>query len=159
MGTPIAIPSISGIVGQPVTEYGRRGPISTARTLDNDRTTVDMFTARFKNDVTSWLTVTNDTRFAYYDRFFFFFFAQTATNCSNAVVCANPVINGNLNVPYAYGGPAGYSQSTNGAQNITTAIAKFNTGFLRHELITGVDVNNQNDDRIALANSITKTGR
>jgi catecholate siderophore receptor len=134
-------------------EYGVPRELFYGKNTDNDKTSVDMFTARFKHDFTNWLTVTNDTRFAYYQRFF----AQTATSCGGAT-CGDAVNAGNLNVNYAPGGPAGFSQSTNGAQNITTAVAKFNTGFLRHELIAGVDVNNQNDHRTALENSIGKVG-
>ena len=151
MGTPIAQSTIPGVVGRPVTEFGAPRTNFYGVNTDNDRTSVDMFTARFKNDVNNWLTITNDTRFAYYDRFF----AQTATSCGNTVLrpCGNGVIGGNLNIPYTPGGPAGYDQSSTGAQNVTTAIAKFHTGFLRHELIAGVDVNGQSDSRIALANS------
>lgn len=153
MGTPIALSTIPGVVGQPLTEFGVPRTLFYGVNTDNDKTSVDMFTARFKHDVNNWLTITNDTRFAYYDRFF----AQTATSCA-AASCGNAVINGNLNVNYAPGGPAGYDQNSNGGQNITTAIAKFHTGFLRHELITGVDVNFQDDRRFALTNSVAKGG-
>ena len=152
MGTPIALTS-TNLVGRPLPEYGVPRNLFYGKNTDNDITSVDMFTARFKHDFNSWLTVTNDTRVAYYQRFF----AQTATSCA-AASCGDAVNAGNLNVVYTPGGPAGFSQSTNGAQNITTVIAKFNTGFLRHELIAGVDVNNQNDDRTALENGIPKVG-
>jgi len=151
MGTPIAQSSVVGIIGKPLPEYGVPKHLYYGMNTDRDRTTVDMFTARFKHDVNNWLTITNDTRFAMYDRYF----AQTARTCV-AATCGNAVIAGNLNVPYGNSGGAGYSQETMGAQNITTAVAKFNTGFLRHELITGVDINTQDDRRIALANSVTK---
>ncbi len=147
MGTPIALTSTS-LIGKPLPEYGVPRNFFYGKNTDNDRTTVDMFTARFKHDVNNWLTITNDTRFAYYTRFF----AQTATSCQ-AGPCGDAVNAGNLNVNYATGGPAGYDQTTKGAQNITTAIAKFNTGFLRHELIAGVDVNSQDDTRFALFNN------
>ena len=154
MGTPIAQVSPGrGQVGQPLPEFGVPRTLFYGKDTDNDKTSVDMFTARFKSEVTSWLTIFNDTRVAYYDRFF----AQTATSCA-AATCGNAVYRGNLNVNYLPGGPAGYDQSSNGAQNITTAVAKFHTGFLRHEFITGVDVNQQNDQRFALQNSITKVG-
>jgi catecholate siderophore receptor len=152
MGTPIA-QTTTNLVGKPLPEYGVPRNLFYGKNTDNDITSVDMFTARFKHDFNSWLTVTNDTRFAYYQRFF----AQTATSCAGAT-CGDAVNAGNLNVNYTPGGPAGFSQSTNGAQNITTAVAKFNTGFLRHELIAGIDINNQNDDRTALENSIAKVG-
>ena len=154
MGTPIAqVSAGQGHVGQPLPEFGVPRNLFYGKDTDNDKTSVDMFTARFKSEVTSWLTIYNDTRVAYYDRFF----AQTATSCA-AATCGNAVFAGNLNVNYTPGGPAGYDQSSNGAQNITTAVAKFHTGFLRHEFITGVDVNQQNDQRFALANSIAKVG-
>lgn len=153
MGTPIALTAVPGVVGKPLPEYGVPRNLFYGKNTDNDITNVDMFTSRFKHDFTNWLTVTNDTRFAYYKRFF----SQTATSCA-AATCGDAVIAGDLNVNYAPGGPAGYDQSTRGAQNITTAVAKFNTGFLRHELIAGVDVNNQDDTRFALENGIAKVG-
>jgi catecholate siderophore receptor len=154
MGTPIAQASPGlGLVGKPLPEFGVPRTLFYGKDTDNDKTSVDMFTARFKSEVTSWLTIYNDTRVAFYDRFF----AQTATSCA-AATCGMPVIGGNLNVNYTPGGPAGYDQSSNGAQNITTAVAKFHTGFLRHEFITGVDINQQEDQRFALTNSIPKVG-
>ncbi len=154
MGTPIAQASPGlGLVGKPLPEFGVPRNLFYGKDTDNDKTSVDMFTARFKSEVTSWLTIYNDTRVAFYDRFF----AQTATSCA-AATCGMPVIGGNLNVNYTPGGPAGYDQSSNGAQNITTAVAKFHTGFLRHEFITGVDINQQEDQRFALTNSIPKVG-
>ncbi len=148
MGTPIAVSSVAGVIGRPLPEYGVPRNLFYGKSTDQDRTTVDMFTSHFKHDFNSWLTVTNDTRFAYYSRFF----AQTVPSCA-AATCGDAVNAGNLNVPYTLGGPAGYDQATHGAQNITTAIAKFHTGALRHELIAGVDVNNQDDTRFALANN------
>lgn len=153
MGTPIALSYRGGVVGQPLPEYGVPRELFYGKDTDNDKTNVDMFTARFKSELSDWFTIYNDSRFAYYDRFF----AQTATSCA-ALTCGNAVNAGNLNVNYAPGGPAGYDQSSNGGQNITTAVAKFHTGFLRHEMIGGVDVNQQTDTRLALANSIAKVG-
>ncbi len=154
MGTPIAqLSPLRGAVGRPLPEYGVPRELFYGKNTDNDQTQVDMFTARFKSEVTDWLTIYNDTRFAYYDRFF----AQTATSCA-AATCGNAVASGNLNVNYAPGGPAGYDQSSNGGQNITTAVAKFHTGFMRHEFISGLDINKQNDTRFALTNSVPKVG-
>ena len=154
MGTPIVqVTPGRGLVGQPLPEFGVPPTLFYGKDTDNDKSRVDMFTARFKSELTSGLTIYNDTRFAYYNRFF----AQTATSCA-AATCGDAVFAGNLNVRYTPGGPAGYDQSSHGAQNITTAVAKFHTGFLRHELITGLDVNQQDDTRFALTNSVAKVG-
>ncbi len=153
MGTPIALSNKAGVIGLPLPEYGVPRHLFYGKNTDNDITAVDMFTARFKSELSSSFTLYNDTRFAHYDRFF----AQTATSCA-AIPCGDRVNAGIFNVPYAPGGPAGFDQSSNGGQNITTGVAKFHTGFLRHELITGVDFNYQNDTRYALANTIAKVG-
>ena len=149
MGQAIITPT--GQIGRPISEFGVARSNFYGKSTDLDDTSVDMFTARFNKQVNGWLTVTNDTRVAFYDRYF----TQSVTSCP-APACINGVAAGNQNVAYAFGGPAGYRQETWGAQNITTAVAKFTTGPLRHELITGVDLFYQSNQRTDLANSSAK---
>lgn len=144
-GVPIsALPSRR--LALPVTEYaGIRRSNYYGKETDRDHHNVDMLTARYKNELYDWLTVSNDTRVARYDRYL----AQTVTSCNAA--CALTIQNGTLNGAYSFGGPAGYVQDSWGWQNITTALMKFNTGPLRHELVTGLDVNYIADKRTQLA--------
>lgn len=149
MGLPILTPA--GGVGLPMPEFGVARSTYLGKVTDLDDSQVDMVTSRFNWDVNDWLTVSNDTRLAAYNRYF----AQGVNNCGATVAalfCAQNVMAGNFNVPYGFGGPAGFSQQSWGAQNITTAVAKFETGFLRHELVAGLDLFYQNDKRRQLYN-------
>lgn len=158
LGTPVVLPTAAliarGVVGQPLPEYGAPKSLFYGMNTDRDRADVDMFTAKFKHEFSDSLTLHNDTRVAYYDRVY----AYTSTVCEPATAagtaCVNNVLGGNLNVPYVFsaGGGSGFRQKTQGAQNVTTLVAKFNTGFLRHEMVSGVDVNGQEDKRVNFAN-------
>lgn len=143
MGVPIIDPdgATSPRQGRPVTEFGVPRDNFYGKSTDLDDYSVDMVTARLTAKVNDGLTIYNDTRFAWYSRYF----AQTVTNCSGA--CLDSVLDGTFTGAYGFGGPAGFDQEAWGAQNITTAVAKFKTGGLRHELIAGVDVYYQEDNR------------
>jgi catecholate siderophore receptor len=127
--------------GRPVTEFGVDRSNFYGKSTDKDEYNVDMVTGRLTAKVNDTLTIYNDTRVAWYGRDF----AQSVPSCSGA--CLTSVLNGTFTGAYALGGPAGYDQDAWGAQNITTAVAKFKAGGLRHELIAGIDVYYQEDDR------------
>lgn len=155
MGIPIAnnaARSGTGWVGVPVTEEGASRKNYYGKETDLDDHSVDMITARYSKKINDWLTLSNDSRVAWYDRYF----AQTVGQCTSAA-CVNAVASGNLDVTHEFGGPAGFSQESWGAQNITTLLAKFSTGGLRHELVTGVDLFLQQDYRNQLQQSPAKT--
>jgi catecholate siderophore receptor len=156
MGVPFidADGAAGPIQGRPVTEYGVDRSNFYGKETDKDDYTVDMVTSRLTAKVNSGLTIYNDTRFAWYSRYF----AQTVTNCTSAE-CIGSVVDGSFDEPYGFGGPAGFDQEAWGAQNITTAVAKFKTAGLRHELVAGLDVYYQEDDRQQLRNVGTKNAR
>lgn len=141
-------------LGRPVTEFGVPRSNFYGKETDLDDYQVDMVTARLTSKVNDWLTVYNDSRIAWYDRYF----AQTVPNCPAADTntptvtntCGDSILNGTFNGLYGFGGPAGFDQQSWGAQNITTAVAKFKTAGLRHELVAGVDVFYQEDERTQL---------
>ncbi|HWV55628.1 TonB-dependent receptor, partial [Pseudorhodoplanes sp.] len=55
MGTPIVQHTLNGSpIGKPLPEYGVPRELFYGVQTDNDRTSVDMFTARFKSEVTDW---------------------------------------------------------------------------------------------------------
>ncbi len=136
-------------LGQPVTEFGVSRRNFYGKVTDRDESDVDMVTSRFSSHVNPWLTFYNDTRLAFYDRDF----AQTVPNCPAPTsdptqnTCGRSILNRTFTGPYGLGGPAGFVQDSWGAQNVTTAVAEFNTGSFRHELVAGVDVFYQNDKR------------
>lgn len=143
--------AVGSRVGRPVTEYGVDRSNYYGKSTDIDDYSVDMLTSRLTHKVNKNLTFFNDTRLAFYDRYF----AQTVTSCGNnaaAGFCAQGVESGNFDVPYQFGGPAGFDQEASGIQNITTAVAKFKTGAFRHEAVVGIDLFYQEDNRTNLAN-------
>jgi len=167
MGVPIFDPDgrqpVNGgngpILGKPVTEFGVSRKNFYGKETDLDDSDVDIITARYTKRVNESLTIHNDTRLAMYSRYF----AQTVPNCplENADGTPNPcgtsMLDGTFSGAYGFGGPAGFDQDSWGIQNITTAVAKFHTGWLRHEFVAGIDVFYQNDRRTQLANSGAKT--
>ena len=145
-GVPIVTP-FAGQYGRPVTEFGVPRSNFYGKESDIDDSNVDMFTARFKKEVTPWLTITNDSRLAAYNRLM----QQTVPNCTTAA-CLTSVANGTFTGLHGLGGPAGYRQDSWAAQNILTALIKFNTGAFRHEMTTGVDFSYVHDKRTQMAN-------
>lgn len=132
---------------RPLTEFGLDRSTSYVRPTDRDVADVHLATSLMKWTVAPWLTVTNDTRLAFYDRNF----ASTSAVCNNTApsTCARDFFaGGDPFVTYSAGGGLNFDQDAWGAQNVTTALARFHTGFLRHEVVTGLDVFYQNDDRI-----------
>jgi len=150
-GVPIVAPFV-GQYGRPVTEFGVPRTNFYGKDSDIDKSNVDMFTARFKKEVAPWLTITNDSRIAAYDRLM----RQSVPNCTTAA-CLNSIANGTFTGAYGMGGPAGYRQDSWSAQNVLTALMKFHTGQFRHELTTGVDFSYVSDKRTQLANVGAKT--
>jgi len=138
------------IKGKPVTEYGVPRSNFYGKETDIDDYSVDMVTSRLTAKVNDSLTIHNDTRVAWYGRYF----AQTVPSCggsaSDASTCLGSVVNGTFSGTYGIGGPAGFDQDSWGAQNITTAVAKFKTGHLKHEFVAGIDLFYQNDERTQL---------
>lgn len=144
-GVPIIDEDGAGpILGRPVTEYGVPRSNYYGKETDRDEHGVHALTSKLRSEVTGWLTVYNDTRLSYYDRYL----AQTVPNCAG--VCLTSVVNGTFTGAYGFGGPAGYDQESWGAQNITTGVAEFATGPFRHELVAGVDLLYEADDRTQL---------
>jgi len=135
----------AGERSRPVSEYGVPRKNYYGKTDDVDDSDVHLLTVSYKNDINEWLTVHNDTRYSHYDRFF----TATPPSC-NAVACRNALNSaGALNPTLGFtggGGPA-YDQTSWGLQNITTAVAKFELGGLRHEAIFGLDFIYQDDER------------
>ncbi|MER2537171.1 MAG: TonB-dependent siderophore receptor [Rhizobiaceae bacterium] len=128
-------------VGMPATEFGIDRSNFYGLENDADDSQVDMLTGRLKYEANDWLTIYNDTRVSYYDRFF----TPQAVSCA-AATCITPYFNG-LPATVTRGGPPPYSQDGWAAQNVTTAVAKFETGRFRHEFVTGLDMHTQRNTR------------
>ncbi|MCJ8142413.1 TonB-dependent siderophore receptor [Ancylobacter sp. A5.8] len=158
-GVPILTPRFSdvanfGSVGQPVTEFGVPRSTFYGKVTDMDETDTNMLTLNFKKEVNDWLTVTNDTRFGYYTRDF----ATSVPGCGTgtteaayAASCTGQFFAG-LDPAISFGGGnPGFNQESWSAQNVTTLIAKFHTGALRHELVAGLDLSTVSDERTLIS--------
>ena len=121
---------------------------------DRDETMVDTVTARLRHEVSDVLTLTSDTKFGVYTRYF----QQTVPNtCTDTLTspatgvtrCATYLTdNDPATVPQVgIGGPGPYDQTTMGVQNISTASYTTPLGGMRNELLVGWDVSWQTNDR------------
>lgn len=164
-GVPVVTPGFAdvarfGALGQPVTEFGVPRETFYGKVTDQDVTDVNMLTVNFKREVNDWLTVTNDTRFGYYTRDF----ATTIPGCGSSTVSAalyaasctgQFFAGGNPAITFGGGNPAYYQESYS-AQNVTTVVGKFETGWLRHEVVAGIDLNTVSSDRTLVSVSGSK---
>ena len=139
-------------VGKPVTEMGVARNKYYGTDLDRDKADSHLITSLYRNELNSWLTLSNDTRLAFYDRSY----ANTVVNCSEPgnTTCSDNFFAGDptATVPLGGGSAAnpGYNQDTWSFQNITTLAADFETGRFRHEAVAGIDVYHVENDRTQL---------
>ncbi|MBR0645137.1 TonB-dependent receptor [Plastoroseomonas hellenica] len=154
-GIPVLTPP-GASVGRPITEYGVGRGTWYGTPIDRDRSTIDRLTARLQHRATDWLTLYNDTRFGYQERFF----SYTIPSCGNtgATDCTARFFNRNSTPLYSYSGAGSpYESTTWGVQNVTTAVARFNTGSVRHEATLGVDAWYEDYERIGYAYGTDRT--
>lgn len=152
-GVPIVAPPRQTL-GRPVTEYdGVRRRTWYGIETDRDDVTVDRVTARLRHVATDWLTLYNDTRLSYVTRDFAASPPTCTGACATAFFSANPAA---ARIGYS-GGVSPFDQNTLGIQNITTAVARFRTGPLRHEATLGFDIWQQSDDRTGYAYNIARS--
>lgn len=159
-GVPNVIATGRATGGAPVTELGVARSAFYGRIDDHDETDVDIITSKLQHRVNSGLTFFNDSRLAFYQRDF----STTVPGCGNGD--ANPpnpctddfLSGGNPNVSFGGGNPT-IRQDSWGFQNVASALARFQTGELRHEFVAGVDVFYQEDDRpgYSQANKVANT--
>lgn len=152
VGAGNGVPTISQ-PGIPVTELGLPRSIFYGKDTDIDRTNAHMLTSRLKHEFAPWLTISNDTRLSYFDRYF----STSGPSCDTA--CAVSFFNGGNPVMTYTGGNPAYDQKTWAIQNLTTVNAKFNTGFLRHEMVAGLDLFYAENDRMYYWTQGTKAGQ
>lgn len=159
-GVPIL--NKKGSYGKPATEYGVNRNNWYGTTLDADNSTVDMLTGRLQWEANRFITVSNDTRGGLYSRYF----SASQPGCSSNQLQDN---NGQLSKGTSYNcntdffggnaaaaklsrtggvfGPNPYQQDDWSIQNVLSAIAKFNTGSVRHQMVGGLDIMHVYDQR------------
>jgi catecholate siderophore receptor len=138
------------ILTMPATEYGVGVERSSFLGFANDRddSTADILTVRITHKVSPWLTLTSDTRYGVYSRYFQY---STLDQCNAA--CTNALFDGNP-ATEAYGGIGGgspYDMDSDGLQNITTARLDLDLGGMKSQTILGIDLSRQSNDKSFLA--------
>lgn len=146
-------------VGRPVTEFGVNRGTWYGTPTDRDRSTVDRLTARLQHRATDWLTLYNDTRFGYQQRFFSFSVPSCAVSTPpTAADCPTRFFNRTGTPLYSYGGGGSpFETTTWGVQNVTTAVARFNTGSIRHEATLGLDAWYEDFERVGYTYGADRT--
>ncbi|WP_458093872.1 TonB-dependent receptor [Roseomonas sp. WA12] len=150
-GTPVLFSSPTAL-GRPAPEFGVRRSNFYGIRNDRDDVDVDRLTARFAHRFSEAFTITNDTRLMRVDRDT----ALTAVNCGRQTAtvtyansCSGQFFGPRRDGTIAYGGGSNgpYNQVNEAIQNLTTGIARFRTGPLRHEVTAGVDISHETVDR------------
>ena len=121
---------------------GHVGGKGVSKCVDEAQYTVDA-TANTFFSANYGITISNDTRFSFYERDF------SSTNPA-ALSYANlqTLLSGrNLALPYAAGGGVTYLQRGWGVQNVLSAKGEFMTGSIRHKAMVGLDTIYQRDHR------------
>lgn len=140
-------------VARPVSEYGvSRATWYGSNATDRDQSTVNRLTARLQHRANDWLTVYNDTRVGFQERNF----SYSIISCD--ATCVTRLFSGRGIPQYAFsaaGSP--YDSQTWGVQNVTAAVARFNTGSLRHEATFGVDAWYEDFERTGYAYGAGRT--
>ncbi|HEX2591580.1 MAG TPA: TonB-dependent receptor [Rhizomicrobium sp.] len=145
------------LIAGPVSEYGVPRSTFTGYNTDRDNQKTDMFTARLNYQANDWLTLSNDTRYALYSRYFQYttvdrcdFLDGIATNstnnCSGVIFGPTP-----QNALGGIGGGGPYNQNAWGVQDIATARADFSVGGFKNQLIAGLDWSVQDNDKLFYA--------
>ena len=144
-------------VAKPITEYGIRRTNWYGTDNDQNATNDNMETARFTYKLNRHITFYDDLRGGQYYRTF----AASKATCDTT--CVNNYFNGDPAAALvARSGPTGagaglgagtfyaplpYEQRSWSVQNVASMLANFHTGFLRHQVVAGVDIERVNDVR------------
>jgi catecholate siderophore receptor len=150
-GMPVLFQGTAGSprqIAQPVPEsVGRSNFYGFA---DNDflRTNVDVATGKIEHDVNDWLTVRDQLRFAHYVRQwritepqFYRAAAAGATGSVQLIAPGTPLSSLQVSRNELYG-----TSLETFLENQTDATAKFDTSFVKHTLVTGVEIGEQTSD-------------
>lgn len=111
---------------------------------DVDETDADILTVRLHHKANDWLTLSSDSRFGAYSRYF----QYSTTDQCNAACIAN-LFDGNpaTEAMAGIGGSGPYDQDSWGVQNISTARVDLKVGGMRNQLIVGIDASYQHNDK------------
>lgn len=132
-------------IGRPATEYGLNRKNWYGTQYDQDATDVDMLTARLSSKINEHITIFDDLRGGMYHRFF----SASQPGCNSTcqtLYFTNPS-EAMIDRRGHLGGPEPYQQDDWSVENVFSALIHFKTGFLKHEINTGVDIEHIYDRR------------
>ena len=135
------------VVALPASEYNVGVERSSFLGFKNDvdRSDTDMLTVRLSHKVGDKITINSDTRYAIYSRYFQYTSQdQCSATCVAALFDNNPATE-------AFGGMGGggpYDMDAWGLQNVTTARIDYDVGSLKNQLIAGVDVSKEVNNKL-----------
>lgn len=138
------------LTAMPASEYNVGVPRNAflGWAADRDHTRADVFTVRLAHEAAPWLTLTSDSRGGVYSRYF----QYSTTDSCNAACTTNLFDNNPATIPNAgVGGSGPYVMEAWGLQNISTARAEFKVGGFRNQLIAGIDLSYQTNDKLFYA--------
>lgn len=136
------------LIALPASEYGVPRSNFLGFDTDEDRTTADVLTARFRKRFNDALTLTSDSRLGSYHRYFQYTTVDRCDATQATNFCANKLFGPNPETAEGgIGGGGPYDQNAWGAQNITALRAKFDLGGMRNDLIAGSDLSYQSNDK------------
>jgi catecholate siderophore receptor len=138
------------IIAKPATEYdvGVERSTFTGFRNDVDKSDTDMLTVRLAHDVGDKVTLTSDTRYGVYSRYFqYTTLDQCNAACTTALFDNNPA----TEPAGGIGGSSPYDMDAWGLQNVSTARINYDLGSLRNQLIVGVDLSKQVNDKLFYA--------
>jgi catecholate siderophore receptor len=141
-GVPVIVTTAADLE-VPAPEFGVPMSNFYGYEADEDDVKVTTLTALLRHEVSPTLSLTSDTKYGVYDRYF----RQTVAGCNAA--CGDALTDNNpATVPTAsMGGPGPYDQTTTGIQNVSTALFTAPIGEMRSEFLVGWDVSWQKNDR------------
>lgn len=138
------------IIALPATEYdvGVERSSFLGYRNDIDKSDTDMLTVRFAHEFNDKVSVTSDTRYAVYSRYFQY---STLDQCLGPCIAnlfdGNPATEANG----GNGGQGPYDMDAWGLQNISTARFDYDLGSLKNQLIVGADLSKQENDKLIYA--------
>ncbi|WP_193403412.1 TonB-dependent receptor [Kozakia baliensis] len=155
-GVPVVKPP-GAKIGGPITEYGIRRTNFYGTNNDQNATNDNMETARFSYKLNDHITFYDDLRGGEYYRNFAASKATCDQTCVNNYFLGNadkalvarsgPTGAGAGTGPGTYMAPLPYQQTSWSVQNVGSMVADFKTGFLKHQVVAGFDIERVNDVR------------
>lgn len=143
-------------VARPATEYDvgvERSSFLGFRD-DVDRSDADILTVRVSHKVNDKVTLTSDTRYGLYSRYFQYSnLDQCNAACTTALFDGNPATEANGGL----GGSSPYDNDAWGIQNISTVRFDNDLGPFRNQAIFGIDLSRQENDKNFYAYTLPPT--